>query len=281
MNRTSVATKATLAITAFLMLAGHGLSQVKLSPDTLQCYIIGFNAGIMTPISGLHSNSQGYEGGNMADLYKSPYLDFALECDYKYQSNWLLTFDADFWFGLTSDNLKDRTERMGDVFTSTGYAMSWGGYDGAMTFYNRGLALRGGGGKIIPVNHKNPNSGLLLKLSGGWFLQQTKMVQDVNESPVPQLSGDYARLYDHLRHGLILTESFGFWYMNNYRTYVNFRITFDISQCYSWSARPYIIDNKMGLNGKDNSRYFDLLCAVKLTWMFPLTGKTTYDYYYY
>jgi hypothetical protein len=37
----------------------------------------------------------------------------------------------------------------------------------------------------------------------------------------------------------------------------------------------------MGLNGKDNNRYLDFMVGLKLTWMFPLTGKTSYDYYYY
>jgi hypothetical protein len=63
--------------------------------------------------------------------------------------------------------------------------------------------------------------------------------------------------------------------------YINFKITFDLSQCFSWSTRPYIIDKVMGLNGKDNNRYFDLMGGVKLSWMFPFTGKTSYDYYYY
>ena len=142
-------------------------------------------------------------------------------------------------------------------------------------------AARIGGGKIIPVLKGNPNSGLLLKVSGGWFLQQTVFHQEFTEAPVPQVVDEYGKLYDHLRNGAILTESIGFVFMSNYSTYVNVRISFDISQCFSWSSRPYIIDNKMGLNGKDNNRYFDLLYGVKLTWMFPLMGKTTYDYYYY
>ena len=45
--------------------------------------------------------------------------------------------------------------------------------------------------------------------------------------------------------------------------------------------RPYQLDNQIGLNGKDSSRYFDLLYGIRLSWMFPLMGKTTYDYYYY
>ena len=66
--------------------------------------------------------------------------------------------------------------------------------------------------------------------------------------------------------------------MSNYLTYVNLRVSLEISQCLTWSSRPYLIDNLTHLNGKDHNRYLDLLYG--LTWMFPLTGKTTYDYYY-
>ena len=161
------------------------------------------------------------------------------------------------------------------------FVLSWGGYDGAVTAYNRSLAVRLGLAKIITLFPKNPNSGLLLKLSGGWMMQKTVFSQDMNESPVPQLQGDYAKLYDHLRNGAILTESIGFMFMSNYSTYANFKLTFEISECLTFSSRPYQLDDLMGLNGKDRNRYLDLLYGVRLTWMFPLMGKTTYDYYYY
>lgn len=254
-------------------------AQVKLSVDTLECHIIGFSAGLLAPGGG--SASGGFNGGNMGDLYGSPWLDFALNCDYKYQSNWLVSLDADMWFGWNSDNLQQRSERMPNVYLPNGIAYSWGGTDGYLGAYNRGLTARIGGAKIIPVIKGNPNSGIFLKLSGGWFLQQTVFNQEYTEAPVPQVTGDYKKLYDHLRNGAILTESIGFVFMSNYSTYVNVRLSFDISQCLSWASRPYTIDNVMGLNGKDNNRYFDLLYGVKLTWMFPLMGKTTYDYYYY
>ena len=258
---------------------GSATAQVKLSVDTLECNMVNFSAGILTPADG--SNSLGLTGGNMRDLYKSPYLDFSIEWAYKYRSGWLVDLVGDLWFGISDDNLQNREERMGSVFTDGGIAMSWGGYDGVVTAYNRALSLRPGVGKIIQLMPKNPNSGLLLKVNGGWFFQKTIFTQDFTQSPVPQLHGDYAKLYDHLRNGVMLTESVGFLYMSNYITYVNFKITFEVSQCFSWSSRPYQIDNLMGLNGKDHSRYFDLLYGVRLTWMFPFTGKTTYDYYYY
>lgn len=261
------------------LLGGTAKAQEKLSVDTLQCNIIGFSAGAHMPLGG--SNSGGMEYGSMKDLYQGPYLDFGLEWGYKFRSGWMITGDADLWFGYNSDNLTWRAERMGDLYTSQGYLMSWGGYDGVVTMYNRGIAVRPGVGKLFTFMKKNPNSGILVKLSGGWFMQKTVNTQDMNESRVPQLDEKYAKLYDHLRNGVILTQSVGFMYMSNYKTYVNFKVMLELSECYSWSSRPYIIDTKMGLNGKDDNRYFDLMCSLKLSWMFPLTGKTSYDYYYY
>ena len=254
-------------------------AQVKLTVDTLECHIVSFSVGMLAPAWGAHTG--GMPNGSMSDLYKSPYIDFGLEWNYKYQNNWMLAFDADLWFGGSSDNLQQREVRMGNVYTHGGYAMSWGGYDGVVTAYNRGIAARPGVAKIITVLPKNPNSGILVKLSGGWFMQKTVFTQDFNQTPVPQLSGNYAKLYDHLRNGAILTESIGFVYMSNYSSYINVKLTFDLSQCWSWSSRPYTIDNLMGLSGKDHNTYFDLLYGFRLTWMFPFTGKTTYDYYYY
>lgn len=271
--------KALIITTALLSTTLGGQAQVKLSPDTLECHVVSFSVGVLSPLSG--SNSQGLTGGNMNDLYTGPYLDFGLEWDYKYKNNWMLTFDADVWFGSSSDNLRFREARMGDVVSPGGYIMGMSGYDGVVTAYNRGLSAKPGVAKIITLFPKNPNSGILLKVSGGWFMQKTVFYQDFDRSYVPQLSGNYAKLYDHLRNGAILTESIGFAFMSNYSTYVNVKVEFNLSQCWSWSSRPYTIDNLMGLSGKDRSRYFDLLYGVKLTWMFPFTGKTTYDYYYY
>ena len=260
-------------------MATGATAQVKLSVDTLECHIIGFTFGALMPGGG--NASSGMTGGNTADLYKGPFLDFSLGCDYKYKSNWMVTLDGDLWFGYNSDNLENRAQRMGDIYTPGGYLLSWGGYDGEVQAYNRSLAVRVGVAKILPVIKNNPNSGIMFKLSGGWMMQKTVFNQDYTQSPVPQLNGNYAKLYDHLRNGALLTESVGFIFMSNMSTYVNFKVSFDVSQCISWSSRSYQIDNVMGLNGKDSNRYFDLMYGVRLTWMFPLMGKTTYDYYYY
>ena len=272
-------TKRIITTILLIVMAIGANAQVKEQVDTLQCNIIGFGVGTLMPVSG--SSSGGLEGGTMMDLYKGPSINFALEWGYKFLDGWMLSTDADLWFGYNSDNLQDREARLGDLYTSQGYLMSWGGYDGSVTLYNRGIAVRPGIGKIINIMPKNPNSGILLKLSGGWFMQKTVHMQDMNESLVPQLNDKYMKLYDHLRNGVILTQSVGFIFMSNYQTYINFKVMLDISECVSWSSRPYVIDNLMGLHGKDKNRYFDLIVGLKVSWMFPLTGRTSYDYYYY
>lgn len=266
-------------LAGYIILAMSAMAQEKEKADTLECHIIGFTVGTLAPGPG--SASTGALGGNMRDLYAGLYLDFGLECDYKYQSGWMVTLDGDMWFGLNSDNLLRREERMGSIFNQNGVAYGFNGTDGNVVAHNRSLAARLGVARIIQVIPENPNSGILLKLSGGWLMQKTVFVQDMNESPVPQLRGRYVGLYDHLRQGAVLTQSVGFCYMSNYLTYVNFKVELSVSESFMWSARPYTIDNVIGLNGKDGNRYFDMFYGLKLTWLFPLMGKTTYDYYYY
>lgn len=265
------------AITLLTMLGSW--AQEKKQADTLQCPVIGFSFGTLMPAGG--SASTGTVGGNMADLYKGPYLDFGIEGDYKFASGWMLTLNGNLWFGYNSDNLLRRDERYPHIFLPGNFAMSWSGVDGNVYAHNRSLAARVGVAKILRVIPGNPNSGILLGMNGGWVMQKTIFTQDMNESAVPQILGNYGKLYDHLRNGVMLTQSVGFCYMANYLTYVNLKIEFTVSECLMWSSRSYQIDNLMGLNGKDPNRYFDLLFGVKLTWMFPLMGKTTYDYYYY
>lgn len=249
--------------------------------DTFSCPIVGFSVGPVMP-STHFSQATGFEGTGvaptMADLYKSPYLDFGLHFIYKTETNWTFAFDANIWFG--NDNLQHRVDRMGSVYSRDSLVIGTNGTDANVTCYNRHLAFQGSVGKIIPLQPaQNPNSGILLKVGGGYQRGQT--IFFLNDVDAPQVAADYALLYDHQRHGLMLTEAIGYWFMSNHANLINFSVAFEVSQLWSTSTRDYIIDNYAGLHGPDNSRYFDLLYSLKFTWMFPLKGKTARDYYYY
>lgn len=249
--------------------------------DSIQCFIVGFNVGTIFPsASGSHRRLDGVSTttATMHSLYKSPWLDFGVNGFYKWNSNWLVSLDAELWFG--NDNLRDRTERMSDIYTSEGIIIGTNGTDAVVTAYNRGLSLKGGVGRIFPLFPSvNPNSGIVARLSAGWMQQQT--VFTLNEVEAPQISGDNALLYDHQRRGLVLTESVGLWYMSNRANLVNCYLAFEVSQVFSTSTRDYVSDNLLGLHGEDKGAYFDLLYSLKFCWMFPLKGKTVHEYYYF
>ena len=265
-------------------LTGTARAQVDLHVDTLACPIIGFNTGLIMPSSQLSFETlpDGSHGKNatMSSLYTPPYLSFGLDAFYKFKSNWLATLEGDLWFGLSSNNLQHRLERMGNVFTRDSIVVGEGGTDANVTCYNRGLSFQAGAGKIFPLNpERNPNSGILARVSAGYMWQQTIFM--MNSERAPQLTDDYALLYDHQRHGVLLTEGIGYWFMSARSDLANVYVAFEVSQCWSWSTRQYQIDHYLGLQGKDNNRYFDLLYSIKLCWMFPLRGKTVHDYYFY
>lgn len=263
-----------ILILALLAASSGARAQIKLTQDTLACPIIGFSFGTQFA-SGRFST----EGG-MHSLYKSPYLNFGLDGTYKTKSGWLAGIDGSLVFG--NDNLRNRQERMGDVYShdNTAIVIGTNGTDATVSCYNRALTLRAGFGKIFFVDPAhNPNSGIVARLYGGLLQQKTIFTKtDVN---APQLEGDYTRLYDHKRRGFTLTQSIGYWYMSNNANLVNLYAAFEITECWNHSVRDYVIDNYMGLHGPDTKSYLDLLYTIKVCWMFPLKGKTAYDYYFY
>ena len=284
MNKVIHILKISVLAVTFLGLTGlQSHAQEKLFQDTLACPIIGFNIGTTIPAAGFSTSfapdGTKNDGATMASLYKGPWMAFGANFIYKYKSNWLLTFDFDVVLG--NDNLKHRVERMSPVFTSDSLIMGLNGVDGAFICHNRGISLKAGFGKILKVDKRNPNSGILLKASTGYTNQKTVFSQEHGEAQAPQLTGAYANLYDHRRAGVILTEGIGYWFMSNNKNLVNMYIVFEINQSWMFSTRDYVIDDYIGLRGPDNSTHFDLTYTIKFCWMFPLKGKTTYDYYYY
>jgi len=273
-----------LVLAAALLAGGTGASAQtpRAGFDTLECHIVGFGFGVMMPAPGLSAETRPdgsvSRTATMASLYKPPYLDFGLNGIYKYKSNWLVTLNADLWFG--SDNLQRRAERMGAVYTRDSTVIGTNGTDAGVSCHNRAFALGAGVGKVFPIAAaKNPNSGPMALLGARYWRQQTIFVN--NDVKAPAVTGDYALLYDHQRQGFILSESVGYWFMSNYANLVNFYVAVEVSQCWSRSTRDYTIDHYLGLQGRDKNSYFDLLFTLKLGWMFPLKGKTTHERYFY
>ena len=250
-------------------------AQIKLTQDTLATPIIGFDFGTIIASERLSTPNGTH------DLYTSPYLSFGLETGYKFKSNWLVSVDGALTIGATMNNLRYKEQRMPAAYShdTVPIVIGTNGTDAIASCYNRALSLRIGGGKIFTLDKNNPNSGIALRLLGG--LTQQKTIFFLNDVNAPQLQGDYARLYDHKRRGFTLTESLGFWFMSNNYNFFNFYVAFEVTQFWNHSVRDYVIDEVMNLHGPDNTKYFDMLYTIKICWMFPLKGKTAYDYYFF
>ncbi|MBO7201887.1 MAG: hypothetical protein J6V54_10910 [Bacteroidales bacterium] len=233
--------------------------------DTLSCPIISFNF------------APWLAQGAMNDMFTSPMLDFGVSAIYKTKTNFLFGIEGSFFFG--NDNLKNRCERLQSLYTEAGTIIGTGGTDAGVEAYNRGLIGMLQVGKIIPVIKNNPNSGIFFMFGAG--IAQNQIIYTPWMEEAPQLSGDYVKLYDHQQRGALISERVGFWYMNRKKNYLNFHISFEFTQMWLKSTREYVIDDYMGIRGKDNNKYFSHLYGIKFGWMIPLEGKTTQEYYYY
>lgn len=267
-----------------IILVGNGAvkAQTDLKKDTIECHIVGFNVGMKTS-SALMSFATTPEGtrvkdATMSSLYKGPFMEYGINALYKYKSNWIVTIDGNLWMG--QDNLKNRMESLGSVYTSDSIVIGSGGSDADMTCFNRGFSVMGGFGKIFPLDAKsNPNSGIMVRANAGYMLQQTIFM--CNRATASQLDADYGLLYDHQRSGFLMGQSIGYWFMSNTANLFNFYVELGVQQCWSRSTRDYVIDYNIGLQGPDHNRYFDLLYTFKFCWMFPLTGKQSHEYHYF
>lgn len=265
-------TKHKIALLLLLLACGTAKAQVKLTQDTLATPIVGFSFG-----TAFASDKPSSENG-IHDLYENPLLNYGIEAGYKFKSNWFVMLDGSLTIG---GDLRNPELRMPAAYShdSLPIVIGTNGTDAEATSYYRSLSMRIGGGKIFTLGDRNPNSGIMLSMYGGILQQKTVFM--MNKEKAPQLQDDYARIYDHKRRGFTLTESIGYWFMSNKSNFFNLHVTFEITQCWTHSVRDYIIDEVMGLHGPDNTKYFDLLYNIKLCWMFPLKGKTAYDYYFF
>ena len=252
-----------------VLFSAHTVTAQK--SDTLQCFAVGFNFGTM-----LTTGERVIGSGQKTELLKNPFLNFGIDVMYKLHSNWVFGIEGNLYFG--NDNFQYREQRLSHIY-SNGVVIGNGGGDAGVEAFNRGLSFIGNAGKIIPLSKKNANSGLFLSLGAGFT--QNQVVFSVQAEEAPQLDGDYANLYDHQQRGAILAENIGYWYMNSSHVYLNFMITLEMQQWFTRSTRDYVIDNYMGISGKDNNSYFTPIYMLKLVWMFPLTGKTSHEYFYF
>ena len=180
---------------------------------------------------------------------------------YKTQSNWLVGIDGDFLFGnkIAEDSL------MGNLATKDGYLINQDGSYADVRFYERGYAGMLKVGKIIPLSHKNANSGLLLMLGGGAL--QHKIRVENKEGQSPQLQGKYIKGYDRLTNGPALSGMIGYLFLDNNKL-INFFGGIEAIYGFTHNRRSYNFDTQRS----ETQLRHDLLLGIRVGWMLPLYG---------
>jgi len=210
-------------------------------------------------------------GGDLANWY-GPSSMIGGGFRWKTFKNWTYGIEFSYLFG---SDIKITDDIMGNLTTSDGNIIDQAGNYAAFSLYQRGYYLSGKVGKLIPVLNVNPNSGLFISGSLGYFQHHIRI--EVTNNNVPQLNGDYKKGYDRLVGGIGISQFIGYMYISDKRL-VNFFAGFEFIQAWTKPKRDVYFDT-----GEPDplQKRFDLLSGIKVGWIIPLNRRAPEKYYYY
>lgn len=209
-------------------------------------------------------------GGDFADRYLSPVI-IGAGYHIKTKGNILFGVDGGYVF---RDGIKNRENYLLNMQTSNGEIIAQDGSYAQILFGLRGFVLNGSVGKVFPIFGPNPNSGLLVKLGGGFM--QHKIHFESRRDDVPQLEGDMRKYYDQMSYGWSLNQFVGYQNLSNSRL-TNFYIGIEAIQGFTQNRRDYNID----LGGPDNSMRTDLLFGIKAGWIVLIYKRQPQEFYFH
>lgn len=193
----------------------------------------------------------------------------------KTKKNW--TFDAYFNY-MFGSNLRDQTfSFLGDLVSYNGgeyMVMDGNGLKAVLYFEGRYWTVGGAVGKVIPVNRWK-NSGVWLRLGAGYFGHKIR-INDYDHQ-VPQLDGDYLKLYDHRSSGFALNQFIGYLFIQKNRL-LNFYGGIELWEIWTKPNRNYVLPEGPT---KDMKSTFSGLVGLKIGWNIPLYEKKTTTTFYY
>lgn len=149
---------------------------------------------------------------------------------------------------------------------SSGYMVDINGNLAEIKLYERGWNCHFDFGKILLVNSKDINSGILI--SGGLGFMQHKIKYTFQRTVLPQLEGEYAKGYDRLTNGLMTRGFFGYQKIDP-DAMLNFVFGVEALYGFTKNRRSYNYDTRMA----DNVARRDIFLGLKLGVMVSLSGR--------
>lgn len=194
-----------------------------------------------------------------------------LAFNFKSHKNWTYGLGWRYLFG---GDVKNELEIFSNIATSQGYFLDHNGDFTGVKIQERGHLVMGNVGKILPVFGSNQNSGLHVKLGAGFMTHKIKT--SVQFDNVPQLAGEYKKLYDRLSSGIALSQFIGYSHFGNSRL-VNFYAGIEIVEGFTKGRRDYQAD----LMAPYTDSRLDILVGFKVGWMIPFRRRQVSEYYFF
>ncbi|MBV6403832.1 MAG: hypothetical protein IT228_06765 [Flavobacteriales bacterium] len=186
----------------------------------------------------------------------------------KLRSNYLFGVEGGFLFG----NKVVEPGLLNGVINSAGQVIDQEGQPATVFTYQRGYTVMAVAGKIIPVVGPNPNSGLLLKVMGGYMRHKIRI--ETQNNKVPQLEGDYLEGYDRLAAGPAFGFALGYQHIGN-RRFINFHVAFEMTVGLTTPLRAMNFDT----GARETDRRTDVLTGLRFGWTVPIYRRKADRFY--
>jgi hypothetical protein len=188
-----------------------------------------------------------------------PNSNIGLSAGIKFRSNYYLGAEGSF---ITGNRVNDNA-MLNQLIADNGDIVDQDGQPATVLLSERGYTVMLTAGKIIPVAGPNPNSGILLKLGGGYMRHKVRI--ETQNNVVPALEGDYLKGYDRLTAGPAAMFFMGYQHFGN-RRLVNFMVGFELNMGFTRTLRPYNFDT----GRTDDDQRIDGLNGLRFGWTLPI-----------
>ncbi len=249
-----------LIIIVCLLIAKQADSQRNLSDSAIGTTLLGIQYGLS------------WTAGDLKDRY-GLFNNAGFATGYKFKSNWYLGAEADFMFG--KDIRMPIVDIFGHLADSKGNITDQNGDIASILLFSRGFHVNIELGKVFSALGHNSNSGLFIKVGGGYLNHRMRI--ESNEQVIPSLEKDYKRGYDRLTTGFNTNQFIGYLFMAD-QGFLNFYGGFFIQEGFTKNRRNAFYDQP-GVPVPSETR-LDILYGAKLGWLIPIYKRKPKDYYY-
>ena len=226
---------------------------------------------IAAPIFGVHYLT-GFPAGDLKNRYG--YLNMiGLNAGYKLKNNLYFGIDGSFGFGKNKmlpneilfkhlmDDFGNITDQNGDIAIIATFA--------------RQYTLNAEVGYVFKKLGHNPNSGLWVKLGGGFTANKIRV--ESNDQVIPVTELEYKKGYDHLTSGFNASQFIGYLFLSG-KSAMNFYAGFYIQEGFTKERRNAFY-HAPEINVYQQKR-LDITFGVKAGWIIPIYKKIARDFYY-